>query len=62
MSINDYYTEFMQSIYARSGAVQNFTETVFTEYMCDFLVDIATVQNYTYSGYRNSSRGIRADA
>jgi len=62
MSINEYYTEFMQSIYARSGAEQNFTETVFTEQMCDFLVDIATVQNYTYSVYRNSTRGIRVDA
>lgn len=62
MSINDYYTEFMQEIHARSGAEQNFTETVFTERMCDFLVDQATVENYTSAAYKNSPRGIRVDA
>ncbi|MGB5157360.1 AIPR family protein [Desulfobacterium sp. N47] len=62
MSIDDFYTEFMQDIYARSGAEQNFTEAVFTERICDFLVDQATIENYVYSGYKNSPRGIRVDA
>jgi hypothetical protein len=62
MTINDYYAEFMQDIHARAGAEQNFTEIEFTERMCDFLVDQATIENYTYTGYRNSPRGIRADA
>lgn len=62
MSIADYYTEFMQDIHARSGAEQNFTGAVFTERMCDFLVDQATIENYTYTGYKDSHRGIRADA
>ena len=44
VSIDSYYTEFMQDIHARSGAGQNFTETVFTERMCDFLVDQAIVE------------------
>ncbi|MCB9147560.1 MAG: AIPR family protein, partial [Caldilineaceae bacterium] len=62
MTIRDYYAEFMQDIYARAGAGQNFTEIEFTERMCDFLVDHATIDNYTYTGYKNSPRGIRADA
>lgn len=62
MSIIEYHTEFMQDIYARSGAEQNFTEAVFTERMCDFLVDQATIENYVYAAYKNSPRGIRVDA
>jgi hypothetical protein len=62
MNINDYYIEFMQDIYAQSGAESNFNETVFTERMCDFLVDQAVIKNYIYVGYRNSPRGIRVDA
>jgi hypothetical protein len=62
MDINDYYKEFIQNIYARSGAEQNFTEAIFTEQLCDFLVDQAIIQNFTYSGYKNSPRGIRVDA
>lgn len=62
MNIADYYSEFMQDIYAQSGAESNFNETVFTERMCDFLVDQAVIENYAYVGYRNSPRGIRVDA
>lgn len=62
MILDNYYKEFMQDIYARSGAESNFNEAVFTECMCDFLVDQAVIENYTYVGYRNSPRGIRIDA
>ena len=62
MSITDYHAEFMQDIHAYSEAEKNFTETVFTERMCDFLVEEATVENYAYIGYKNSPRSIRADA
>ncbi len=62
MELAEYYTEFMQNLHARSGAEQNFTEAVFTEYLCDFLIEQAAVDNYTYIGYRNTARGLRADA
>lgn len=52
----------MQDIYARSGAEKDFTEAQLTEYMCEFLVDQATIENYSYAGYKHSSRGIRVDA
>jgi hypothetical protein len=62
MNIDEYYQEFMQDILARSGAEENFTEAVFTERMCEFLVEQAVVENYTYASYRNTTRGIRVDA
>ncbi len=62
MTINNYYTELMQDIHARAGAEQNFTEAEFTERICDFLVDQATIENYTLATYKNSPRGIRVDA
>lgn len=62
MNIVGYHEEFIQDILARSGAELNFTEAVFTERMCEFLVDQAVVENFTYVGYRNSPRGIRVDA
>ena len=62
MSIIEYHEEFLQDILARSGSESNFTEAVFTERMCEFLVDQAVVENFTYVGYRSSPRGIRVDA
>lgn len=63
VSIVDYYkAEFMQPIFARSGAEQNYTEAVFTEQVCDFLVDQGTIENCTYVAYKNSHKGIRVDA
>lgn len=62
MNLVEYHEEFMQDIFARSGAESNFSETVFTERMCDFLVDQAVIENFSYVGYRNSPRGLRVDA
>ena len=62
MNAESHYTEFMQDIYARSGADSNFNEDVFTERMCDFLVDQAIIENFGCISYKKSTRGIRADA
>ncbi len=62
MDIFDYYNDFMQDIYTRSGTENNFHESVFTERMCDFLVEQATIENYIYVGYRKSVKGLRVDA
>ena len=62
MEIEEYYTDFMQDIYARSGSGQDFYESVYTERMCDFLVDQAVIEDYTYIGYKKSGRNVRADA
>jgi len=62
MNHEEYYQEFMQDLYARSGADGNFLEPVFTERMCDFLVDQAIIQNYTLAEFKKTSPGIRVDA
>jgi len=62
LSINEYYTEFNQDIFARSGAENDFNEAVFTERMCEFLVENAIIEDFTYVGYKKSSKGIRIDA
>lgn len=62
MNLVEYHEEFIQDILARSGSESNFTEAVFAERMCEFLVDQAVIENFVYVGYRNSPRGIRVDA
>lgn len=62
MNITDYYEEFMQDIISRSGSQKDFNESVFTERLCDFLVDQAIIENYTYVGYKKIAKGIRIDA
>jgi hypothetical protein len=62
MNITEFHLEFMQEIIARSGAQNDFNETVFTERLCDFLVEQAVIENYTYIGYKKMGRGIRLDA
>jgi len=62
MDLEAYYAEFMQEIYARSGAQSDFSETVFTDKLCDFLVDQAILEDYTSIGFRKTSKGIRVDA
>ena len=62
MDQKEFYQEFMQDLYARSGADSNFLEPVFTERMCDFLVDQAIVQNYTIAEFKKTSMGVRVDA
>ncbi len=62
MEYKEYHKEFMQDLYARSGANKNFLESVFAERMCDFLVDQAVVQNYTIAEFKKTSMGLRVDA
>ena len=62
MDHKEFYQDFMQELYAKSGADSNFLESVFTEKMCDFLVDQAIVQNYTLAEFKKTSLGLRVDA
>lgn len=62
MNIAEYHEEFMQDVISRSGSSKDFNESVFTERMCDFLVDQAIIENYTYIGYKKIAKGIRLDA
>jgi hypothetical protein len=62
VTLDEYYTAFMQDIYARSDAESDFHESIFTEVMCDFLVDHATLAGYTVVTFKKNIKGIRVDA
>lgn len=62
MTYDEFYHDYMQGIYARSEAEQNYTEVQFTEKICDFLVDQAIIENYSVVSYKKSSMGVRLDA
>lgn len=59
---DEYYTSFMQEIYARSDVESDFHESIFTEIMCDFLVDHATLSAYEVISYKKNAKGLRVDA
>jgi hypothetical protein len=60
--IEEYYSEYMQEIYARAGSNEDFTTEQFTEEMCEFLVDQAVIENFDSCFYKKSHLGIRVDA
>jgi len=62
MDYEEYYTDYMQNIFAKSEAEKDFYEVVFTEKMCDFLVEHAILENYTITSYKKKTTGIRVDA
>lgn len=62
MKYEEFYKDFMQDIYARSEAERDFSEVVFTERVCDFLVEQAVLENYTSASYKKKTIGIRVDA
>ncbi|MBW1673100.1 MAG: AIPR family protein [Deltaproteobacteria bacterium] len=62
MDIEEYYTEFMQDIYARSGAEEDTNIFVFTERMCELLMEQGVIEDFKSIGYKKSSQGIRVDA
>ena len=61
-NISEFYNEFMQEIYARSGAESDFNEAIFTERLCEFLVEQAHIEAFEYAGYKKSALGLRVDA
>ena len=62
MNIEEYYKEYMQEIYARAGAEEDFKEEQFLEEMCDFLVDQAVIEGYDSAYYIKKHSGIKVDA
>jgi len=62
MTYEEFYHDCIQDIYASSEAKSDFTEAIFTEKVCDFLVEQAVLENYTSAFYKKSTIGIRVDA
>jgi len=62
MTYEDFFHEYMQSIYSSSEAQNNYKEVEFTERVCDFLVDQAIIENYAVVSYKKTTTGVRVDA
>jgi len=59
----EFYKDFMQDIYSRSGAEENYQEAMFSETMCDFLDDQQVVNGYELEPFKRITRPeIRVDA
>jgi hypothetical protein len=62
MEMIEYYADFMQNVYAQSGTNKDFYEAVFTETVCNCLIEQAEIEDYTVVSYKKSSQGLRVDA
>jgi len=62
MTYEEFFHDYMQSIYSSSEAQNNYKEVQFTERVCDFLVDQAIIENYAAVSYKKTTTGIRVDA
>ncbi|MBN1971835.1 MAG: AIPR family protein [Candidatus Delongbacteria bacterium] len=60
MTYEEFYEEFMQSILAE----ENFSESIFTKQMLDFLVEEAIIDEFTYNDipFKHTTKGLRVDA
>ena len=57
----EFHHDLMQDLLAQAGAEGDFLQSLFTENMCDTLVDQSVIEEYTQADYK-SSRGYRIDA
>ena len=58
----EFHHDLMQDLLAQAGAEGDFLQSLFTENMCDTLVDQSVIEEYTQADYKESSRGYRIDA
>lgn len=62
MSLELFYTNFMQEIYSEAEIGSKFNESVFVEKVSDYLVEQAVIENYSICSYKKDSLGIKLDA
>lgn len=62
MSLELFYTNFMQEIYSEAEVGSKFNEPVFVEKICDDLVEQATIENYTLCSYKKENLYLKVDA
>ena len=58
----EFHQDLMQDLLAQAGAEGDFLQSLFTENMCEMLVEQSVIDEYTQTDYRDSSRGYRIDA
>ena len=62
MTIEEFHTEFMQDLAARSGSKEDFTRSVFVEHMCGFLADQGLFADFSQTDYKDTTKGYAVDA
>ncbi|MBB1295650.1 AIPR family protein [Pseudoalteromonas sp. SR41-4] len=62
MSLELFYTNFMQEIYSEAEVGSKFNEPVFVEKVCDYLVEQAVMENYNLCSHKKDSLGLKLDA
>ncbi|WP_170308242.1 AIPR family protein [Parashewanella tropica] len=62
MSLDLFYTNFMQEIYSEAECGSKFNEPAFVEKICDYLVEQAVLEDYSICSYKKDSLGLKLDA
>lgn len=62
IDLDEFYNDMMQTIHASAEGSQDFSEVIFTEHVCDFLVEQAVLEDYASVGFRKTGKALRADA
>lgn len=62
MTIEDFYNDFRQELFAKSGAKANFNRSAFVEHMCDLLVEQGFFTEYAQTDFKITQKGQAVDA
>lgn len=62
MSLELFYTNFMQEIYSEAEVGSKFNEPVFVERVCDDLVEQAVIENYIQCSFKKENLYLKVDA
>ncbi|MDF7800053.1 AIPR family protein [Pontiellaceae bacterium B1224] len=62
MTIDEFYEDFTQEMLARSGAEENFTKSVFLDYMCTTLETEGVISGYDLTEHKITAKGSRHQA
>lgn len=62
MKIEDFFEDFNQDLYAQAGAEENFTRSVFLDYICTILESEGSIAAYNLTEHKITSKGQAVDA
>ena len=62
MEIEDFFEDFTQDLYAQAGAEENFTRSVFIDYICTILESEGSIGAYSLAEHKMTAKGLAVDA
>lgn len=62
MEIEDFFEDFTQDLYAQAGAEENFTRSVFIDYICTILESEGSIAAYSLAEHKMTAKGQAVDA